>query len=399
MTDKGMIDSLTSLRFFAAFAIVLHHARSIIFPADFMLGIPLGHGVSFFFVLSGFILAHVYSGKIKSIHPYEFYVSRLARIWPAHIFTMLLVVILFPPVSWTQGAEPAWLVTLLNGTLLQAIVPIPAYYFSFNSVSWSISTEMFFYLAFPFLLAHLDKTWHIKLIALLATGGLIATLLDLHKVNYYSPDKITIFSGHGLAYISPALRIQEFFIGILLFKFYNSIKRYRFFNAVTCTILELLSIAAVILLTKKVLVFAYVQSGAGNVASGEFWGHCATGLLFGLIIVIFAFNRGILSKLLGLRFFVILGEISFAIYMLHQIVFRYYAGHRSLFSEIPTPLVFPCLVLVTIVMAYAMWRYVEIPSQKWLKKVLIRKERQPSEPACRTAQETRSAPSYPAFQR
>jgi peptidoglycan/LPS O-acetylase OafA/YrhL len=52
MDSKGMIDSLTSLRFFAAFAIVLHHAKGLVFSSEFMKGVPLSSGVSFFFVLS-----------------------------------------------------------------------------------------------------------------------------------------------------------------------------------------------------------------------------------------------------------------------------------------------------------------------------------------------------------
>jgi peptidoglycan/LPS O-acetylase OafA/YrhL len=76
MDSKGMIDSLTSLRFFAAFAIVLHHTKGVVFSSEFMKGVPLDAGVSFFFVLSGFILSYVYSGRMKSIGLYKFYTSR-----------------------------------------------------------------------------------------------------------------------------------------------------------------------------------------------------------------------------------------------------------------------------------------------------------------------------------
>lgn len=56
--------ALTGLRFFAAFAIVLLHLKlAIKLPLLELMGQTLVHGVSFFFVLSGFILTHVYSNK------------------------------------------------------------------------------------------------------------------------------------------------------------------------------------------------------------------------------------------------------------------------------------------------------------------------------------------------
>jgi peptidoglycan/LPS O-acetylase OafA/YrhL len=114
MDSRGMIDSLTSLRFFAAFAIVLHHAKGLVFSSEFMKGVPLFSGVSFFFVLSGFILSYVYSGKIESIGLYKFYTSRFSRIWPPHIFTFVLVLVFFPTYDWLNGANEGWLVAFLN---------------------------------------------------------------------------------------------------------------------------------------------------------------------------------------------------------------------------------------------------------------------------------------------
>lgn len=372
MANKDMIGSLTSLRFFAAFAIVLHHSRGLVFPNEFMEGIPLASGVSFFFVLSGFILTYVYNNRMNSVGIYAFYTARFSRIWPAHIFTMLLVVLLFPPFEWTLGSHFGWLVALLNGTLLQAIVPVPSYYFSFNGVSWSISSEMFFYMVFPFLLVSLGRTWHVKLAGLFIAGGIVAYLFDRLGTNYYSSEKLTEFSGHGLAYISPVLRIQEFFIGMVLFKLYDLVKGWKVFGAAFCTLLEIAAIAAVVFWTQKVVGIPYALVGPGNKAAGEFWSHCATGLFFGLVVMVFALNGGLVSRVLSLRGFVVLGEISFALYMIHQIVFRFYSGHRPLLSALPSELVFPLLLVLAVGMAYGIWRLVEIPSQSALKKFFAR---------------------------
>lgn len=368
MERKGIIASLTSLRFFASFAIVLHHSKGLVLSNDFLDGVPLSSGVSFFFVLSGFILAYVYSDKMASTGLYKFYAGRFARIWPVHIFTLLLVMILLPAAEWTYGAEWGWLVTLLNAMLFQSIVPVPAYYFSFNGVSWSISTEMFFYILFPLLLAGLSKNWHIKMAGLLLLGGLSVYVLDMHHGNYYSPEKLTAFSGHGLAYINPLFRVQEFFIGILVFKLFDFIKGSSVFGSVSCTTFEVLCIAVLAVGIPKAVGYAYAISGAGNSGTAEFWSHCATGLIFGVVVLVFGINKGWVSKFLGHRIFIVLGEISFSMYLVHQVVFRFYNAHRSAVEFIPAGVMYAALLVIVFVMSYGMWRIIEMPLQTRFKR-------------------------------
>jgi peptidoglycan/LPS O-acetylase OafA/YrhL len=362
MDSKGMIDSLTSLRFFAAFAIVLHHAKGLVFSSEFMKGVPLPSGVSFFFVLSGFILSYVYSGRMGSIGLYKFYTSRFSKVWPPHILTFVLIMVLVP-------TNEGWFIALLNASLLQSAVPIPAYYFSFNSVSWSISAELFFYAAFPFLLAGLNKNWHFKLVALLLLGGVGAYIIDLSGVNYYSPDKWTEFSAHGLAYISPLFRIQEFFMGMLLFKVFDYIKGWKGFGFALCTVLEVLCVAGIVFLTQDIFEVSNSLVGIANNASGEFLSHCALGLFFGLVVVCFAINKGLISKILRRRLFVVLGEISFSMYLVHQIIFRFYDMHRAMFESVSKEMIFPLLLISIFVFAYGIWRFVESPAQAKLKNI------------------------------
>lgn len=367
MKNNEVIGSLTSLRFFAALAIVLHHAQGLVFAGEFLPGVPLAAGVTFFFVLSGFILSYVYTDTINSVGLYKFYTARFSRIWPAHVFTMLATIALFPSPEWTLGAQNTWLVALANFFLLQSIVPVPAYYFSFNAVSWSISSELFFYCMFPLLLAKLDKNWPLKLIGLMAIGGVTVYLLDIHSVTYYAPDKLTSFSGHGLAYINPLFRIQEFFIGMLFFKLFHYVKRWQIITTASSTILEILCVFAIILLTKKFADIPFHFMSGSNSASIEFWSHCSTTLLFGFVILVFAINKGLLSKLLNIKVFVILGEISFSMYMIHQIVFRYFSSHRAAFDFLPAYAIFPALLLAVLALSYLIWILVEKPAQRGLK--------------------------------
>lgn len=326
------------------------------------MGVPLGAGVSFFFVLSGFILSYVYSGRLGSIGLYKFYTSRFSKVWPTHIFTFFLAMVLF-------SANEGWFVALVNASLLQSVVPIPAYYFSFNSVSWSISTEVFFYAAFPLLLSGLNKNWHYKLAVLVFMGGVGAYIIDISGVNYYSPDKWTEFSAHGLAYISPLFRVQEFFIGMLLFKVFDYIKGWKGFGFALCTVLEVLCIAGIVFLTQDIFKAVYSLAGVSNNASAEFWSNCALGLFFGVVVMCFAINKGFISKILRWRLFVILGEISFSMYLIHQLVIKFYGYHSSMFGFIPKDAAFPVVMAVILVLSYSVWRFIELPAQAQLKSM------------------------------
>jgi len=171
---------LTGLRFLAASAIVLHHLRgSFGFP---YIDWPLGNAVSFFFVLSGFILAHVYGQIEDSAGLQRFWRARFARIWPLHAVTFAFAWAVldpgFPAAPWVA-----------NAFLVQSWIPIQEFYFSYNAVSWSISTEVFLYLAFPLLLFRLSRTWHWKL-ALAFLLVLIMAMLA-RGVNDASPDAIS----------------------------------------------------------------------------------------------------------------------------------------------------------------------------------------------------------------
>src|ERR1035437_50635 len=95
---RPALDQLTSLRFFAASAIVFHHFGELAFPDPRVVAVfsVLSSGVSFFFVLSGFVLVYAYATNsgVRSLR--SFYQARLARLYPVYLlglFLMLLVTI------------------------------------------------------------------------------------------------------------------------------------------------------------------------------------------------------------------------------------------------------------------------------------------------------------------
>src|SRR5207248_3264549 len=111
-------------------------------------------GVAFFYVLSGFILAYNYREtfhRLRLLELWNFYASRFARIYPIHLLTLLAVL----PLCWAQwqGQESRAIMSraVSNLTLTQSFWHDKRDYFSFNSVSWSLSDEVFFYASFPVL--------------------------------------------------------------------------------------------------------------------------------------------------------------------------------------------------------------------------------------------------------
>lgn len=82
-----MLPSLTSLRFFAALLVVLHHMPGEPFVEGYV-------GVTFFFILSGFILSHSYAERLGdgSCSASDFWIARVARVYPLHVVTLLLAV-------------------------------------------------------------------------------------------------------------------------------------------------------------------------------------------------------------------------------------------------------------------------------------------------------------------
>ncbi|HWX34972.1 MAG TPA: acyltransferase, partial [Steroidobacteraceae bacterium] len=163
--------ALTSLRFLAAAAIVYHHVMGAwAFPR-----VPQFHfaqGVSFFFVLSGFILTYRYPVLRDWREIRRFWLARFARIWPAHATSLVIVVATATAIlsSFDGTNLPFYVAT--NLLMVQSWIPSKAAV-SLNGPSWSISTEFAFYLMFPLLISNFARTWHIKLVGAIMLSFLI----------------------------------------------------------------------------------------------------------------------------------------------------------------------------------------------------------------------------------
>jgi peptidoglycan/LPS O-acetylase OafA/YrhL len=345
---------LTSMRVFAALLIVIHHSVPI---KEQLLTVPilremcLDHGVSFFFVLSGFILTYVYHG-LQPAGYRDFFVARFARLWPAHIATLTLGFFL-----GSYGMQHTGYLAL-NAAMMQSWWPVSPCYFSYNGVSWSISTEFGFYLAFPFLIRNLRDTWHWKLFGAAALlAALIAISQAAHLTGYDSNPTITY---HGLVYVSPAGRLLEFVLGMCACQMFLSSPGVGG-GPIAWTVLE---VAATALAFGNSCSIGLLMGPIP--AANEYLVHSGSLFSMALVVYVFARQRGYLARFLSLAPFVYLGEISFSIYLLHMLVYNY------LRRSMPESVVLSHLILIPLLFGSAALMHfaVESPMRALLKKWL-----------------------------
>jgi peptidoglycan/LPS O-acetylase OafA/YrhL len=216
------LDLLTSMRGIAALTVFLFHMTApSASPFTGRVAADLSSwaanlgpaGVSFFFVLSGFVLTW-------SARPGErlrsFWRRRVVRVFPNHVVVFVATMLLL------AAATTSWHTWLPNLLLVQNWSSDPATYFSVNVPSWSLSCEIFFYLLFPLLhrvLARIrpERLW---LWAGVVAGSVIAMPAVAYAVLPSHP-----FMGPGypvnsqqlwFVYVLPPVRLLEFALGMLM---------------------------------------------------------------------------------------------------------------------------------------------------------------------------------------
>lgn len=118
-----------------------------------------GVGVSFFFVLSGFILTYRYwedfePGVARGAY-WRYIVARVARVYPSYVLALVLITLMYALLNahragmyrYPDDAVASWFANLFA---LQTFAPSYDTQQVWNAPSWSISTELFFYVSFPF---------------------------------------------------------------------------------------------------------------------------------------------------------------------------------------------------------------------------------------------------------
>jgi peptidoglycan/LPS O-acetylase OafA/YrhL len=297
------LTSLTSLRFFAAAGVFLHHCEfygNTKSPFLIWLQKVLFEGfvgVNFFYILSGFIIAYSYEQHKKhgTYKISDFFYNRFARLYPVHFLTLLIAIVAYIPFQYFNQIHTSQLIA--NIFLVQSAFTNPQYYFNFNGVSWSVSTEMFFYVAFVFLVTLTTKQ-------LIVIGTTVLSVIIFHILDVPHSGQFTGW----LFYINPIFRIIDFITGMLLCRIFMSGKVR--IEGTKASLLEFCS---------TVLTVLFVVYGYEHISM--LWRYDIYYIIpMALMVFVFAFGNGFISKILSNKTLVLFGDSSFSLYMIHQIL-------------------------------------------------------------------------------
>lgn len=296
-----ILPTLTPLRGLAALWVILYHFSCQYFPQlnaePVTKAISKGYlAVDLFFLLSGFVLTHVYltsfAQKVTTDGYRDFVAARVARIYPLHLFVLGLFLVAeigfartFPPMP-LEG--PQSLVALFaNLALVQGL---GAGQLSWNYPSWSISIEFMAYLIFPLVLPLLWSA--ARYVRVLVMVVLLAVIIGVAQIAHH----------HLNQWDGPLALLRclpEFFLGSLAYAIYRS------------------GVLAVLLEKDAVLLAAFATVGlAMHLGAPDIWAVP----LFLLLILAGVSNRQRIATLLNVRPLVWLGDISYSIYLVHGFV-------------------------------------------------------------------------------
>lgn len=340
--------SLTGMRFMAAMLVVLLHSAQRFEGASGLTSVVgFGYtGVSFFFILSGFVLAWT---QRSDDTPGRFYWRRFARIWPLHALTTLLAII----VGLLVGLPVIWQALPSVLTLTQAW--IPEFKYAFNGPSWSLSCELFFYLLFPVMIRPLSKAIRpirsifMVMIGMVVVGGACAVIFPVSQLG-------------NLLYTLPLYRIGEFAIGVLLALAIQRGWRPRF-TLLHATVGTVLMYAAIMGAT--LVVLGDPERLPYFVA--DLW------MLPGFVAIIAAGAAGDLRGDAGFvrsDLVVRLGQWSFALYLVHEIVLK---AAAPIVGDAPPAIAYTAVAIVVVISVAAsgiLYEWFERPIEKKLRGLL-----------------------------
>ena len=349
------LPSLTGVRYIAALHVVLTHTAGFAsqWPSWLFHILDRGYvGVSLFFTLSGFILTYTYldapARQMRGAKR-DFWVARFARVYPLYIVSLAVgVPSLIHTVGTGQVGIPLAIQAIaLAPLMLQAWSTTAA--LTWNSPAWSLSAEAFFYALFPFMvgpLARLGRRWILPLML----GVWVLSLTIAAGQAAIAPDAIW----QEFVIHVPASRIMEFAIGILLGVGFVKCK-WRLPS--WCASAGVVAIVATLALVPDDMPRSIISNALVEP-------------LFVILILSLAGGRSSTSQVLATRGAVLLGEASFAVYLLHVPLFRYFVNATEKFQvgfgeSAPGVILFIILVTAVSVGAY---QYVERPSRKFIRE-------------------------------
>ncbi|MCI2228844.1 acyltransferase [Polaribacter sp. MSW13] len=342
------IEQLTFTRFVAAISIVIFHygSGSFLFNNEYVSFIfkQANVGVSYFFVLSGFVMIIAY-GNRKKIKFLEYIKNRLARIYPVYFLAILLILV----VNLFRNIDEYNL--FLNLFMIQSWISEKA--LTINVPGWSLSVELFFYVSFPFLFNHFYLKKSLKNLTIWILSFWIISQILYHliingniKLSYYNIRDIRYY---------PLMHFNEFLVGNLTGLFFikkikNNIRDY----------------SIPIILTLITLITLLKFTFGLNYHNGLLL------IVFVPLIILISLSNDKFTQIISRKSFVFLGEISFGIYILQAPVWLIFSDYRmdkylGLNKEVDFTESFIIRIIILIILSSLSYLFFEKPIRNKIK--------------------------------
>jgi peptidoglycan/LPS O-acetylase OafA/YrhL len=381
----GDLPALTGLRFFAAFFILVGHGTPMMLrlTPDPQLVINVTNcflevGMELFFVLSGFVIHYNYAAVGHLPQPRnlaKFYIARFARIYPLYLLFLTLMLILnggaLRALWFYLGLTQSWVYIVIRG------VPLIGHLSSF--ITWSISTEWFFYCLYPIVAWLLMRTRHrltaaLVLTALALLGLVLIVFIFLHdqEVSAFAQavwgkpgDSFFIW----LVALSPVGRLPPFLIGVAT--------AHIFITGYHQPVGETERRLGIVLLTFA-LACAISMCAAQSVGNRYVSSIALFVYSLSIAVIIFCCSRyrSLFSRILAVPLLIVCGDASYSIYLSHLSILEVTRIRDILpwtwFNVLYVGGRFAAAMVITIVFSAVMYRVFEAPARVATRALLGR---------------------------
>lgn len=328
---------IDGLRTIAIVPVVLFHAGYTLFSGGYI-------GVDIFFVISGYLITSVILEEKKSstFTLINFYERRARRILPALFFLMAVCT----PISWLLYMPNE--MKDFSRSLISVVTFISNIFFwkttgYFETAAelkpllhtWSLAVEEQFYLLFPLLLM---AAWPLNRIKLYVFSLIFALSLISAEINVATNPIETFFTFHNRAW--------ELLMGAGAA--YFTFKRKETIQS--NLIMNIIHIGGLALILVPIFIFDNQTPSPGLLTTIPTIG--AT------LIILFESKNTIAYKILSSQLFVGVGLISYSLYLWHQPIFAYF---RQTTNHQSGNFTFALLIILTLGLATASWKYIEQP--------------------------------------
>jgi peptidoglycan/LPS O-acetylase OafA/YrhL len=357
---RSQLPALTGIRCFAALNLVFFHFSD---PHAFGPFSPIVNGgyvsVSFFLLLSGFILTYNYAERAErgALTARSFWSARFSRLYPVYAFSLLLSVGMLVQELPAHTRLDFGLGVILTPLLLQGWHPLLTTFW--NTPAWTMSTEAFFYLLFPWLVTRRRPRQARSMLLLLFSlwiCGLVLPLLYMHfnPDGDVHPDRYSVGIWMRALKFMPIQHLPSFLFGMAL-GFLNERIPPESRKRLAAGIIAFASLYLVLCFGDRM---PYVMMHDGLLMP-----------LFAGVILCLA-GRNMVARFFGLLPFIAIGEASYCLYLLHFNLWT--LMHDSHFLEKSGLIVFDPWIsyLLLIVAALLTKKFIERPGRSWIVRQL-----------------------------